>query len=268
MKPSLPLYALTALSLMTPTWAAGKIHLEAENGQLQGTEISRERPGYSGTGYVTGIDGDNDGISWIIKDAAPGIYDVFIRYAVDEEKGYGLNVNGASVSGIFAPVPNGFGTQAAGKVELKAGTNRIAIERGWGYYDVDYIELVPATASAPLLKPPAAPVDLKADARTRALKKFLVDNYGRHTLSGQYDAPENKFVHDLTGKTPALFGSDLIDYSPSRLAHGSDPKPTTEEMIRTVQSGQILTLSWHWNAPSHLIDGKYQKDGKTVDAPW
>jgi hypothetical protein len=33
--------------------------------------------------------------------------------------------------------------QSAGKVELAAGMNRLAVERGWGYYDIDHLELVP-----------------------------------------------------------------------------------------------------------------------------
>jgi mannan endo-1,4-beta-mannosidase len=43
----------------------------------------------------------------------------------------------------------------------------------------------------------------------------------------------------------------------------------TETTLARLKNGQILTLSWHWNAPKDLIDKTYKdKDGKTVDAQW
>ena len=216
---------------------------------------------------MTGIDGDNDGLAWTIGNAAPGVRCLHSLFR-DMEKGFVLNVNGAKLSGLFQATP-GFATYAAGKVELKRGSNRIAIERGWGYYNVDYIELVPTQAAAPLRKPPVKLVDAQASAKTLALLKLLIQHYGQKTLSGQYDVPENNYIREVTGQTPAIFAADLIDYSPTRIEHGAKQSPTTEEIIRTARAGQIITLSWHWNAPTKLIDGEYQdSSGKTIQAPW
>ena len=60
-----------------------------------------------------------------------------------------------------------------------------------------------------------------------------------------------------------------MDYSPSRLAHGADPKREAEALIGAARDGQIVTVSWHWNAPAHLRDtpaqpwykGFFQTDG-------
>jgi mannan endo-1,4-beta-mannosidase len=270
---SLPSYCLFALLAATSVSSskpalAAPIRLEAEKGKLVGTEIENEAAGFSGTGYVTGFDQDGDGIRWRFNTASAGLYNVFIRYATPEEKGYNLTINGATTSGMFPAATGVFATAAAGKVELRAGANEIFLEKGWGYYGIDYLELVPANTAPPLQKPPATLVDASASPAARALMKLLVQNYGPKTLSGQY-SEDSALVRQWTGKTPAIVGADLIDYSPSRVAFGSKNTPTTEQIIAMQNAGQIVTLSWHWNAPTKLINGSYtDKNGKKVDAPW
>ena len=98
----------------------------------------------------------------------------------------------------------------------------------------------------------------------------LVGFYGTKTLSGQINEADTQYLQSITGKTPAIMGGDLIEYSPSRIAHGSDPKGETERLIRDAKAGQIITLLWHWNAPTDLIDQKTRvgTNGKTYDASW
>ena len=105
-----------------------------------------------------------------------------------------LTVNGAKYGGMLPSLPDRFGVHRAGKVELKDGENEIAVERGWGYYDLDYVELVPAPAPPPLRKPPRAPVDRQASPGARRLMAMLVDAYGKTTLSGQYNLDEAEFI--------------------------------------------------------------------------
>src|SRR5665213_2050372 len=116
---------------------------------------------------------------------------------------------------------NVFATQSAGKVELAAGNNTLAIERGWGYYDINSLDLVPAPPPSALKKPSDKLSDLNASVEAKALMRFLVSVYGAKTLSGQYEKADNDYIHDVMGKTPAIYGDDLIDYSPSRVAHGA-----------------------------------------------
>ena len=119
------------------------------------------------------------------------------------------------------------------------------------------------------VKPPATLTDARATPAARALMKYLNSQYGEKTLSGQYQKEDNDTLTQKFGVTPAIFGGDLIDYSPSRVERGSKPEGTSESYIKRAQNGQIVTLSWHWNAPSHLIDKNYQdKDGKEVEALW
>lgn len=61
------------------------------------------------------------------------------------------------------------------------------------------------------------------------------------------------------GKTPAVLGVDLIEYSPSRVEHGST-STAVEDAIAHAEKGGIVTVVWHWNAPTGLYD--------TTDEPW
>lgn len=261
------------LGLISATGAANAaaIHLEAEDARLVGTTAATTRPGYSGTGYVSGFDQNGDKIEFFIPDAKAGLYEVEVRYSAPQgEKGFDLVVNNSKFSGMLARTGDAFATQIAGKVELRDGANTIGIEKGWGYYDIDSINLSPATIDAALKLPPKTLVDGKATAKTRALHSYLIDLYGQKTLSGQHEAAEIGYIRDLSGKTPAILGGDLIEYSPTRVAHGSKPEGTTERLIQSAREGHILTLAWHWNAPKDLINQEkfVNARGRTVNALW
>jgi mannan endo-1,4-beta-mannosidase len=245
------------------------IHLEAEDARLYGPRVATARSGYSGTGYVTGFTKDGDRIAWTFQ-ARAGVYEARIRYSSPRmPKGYVLVVNGAKVSAMFDPTDDGFATASAGKVELKEGSNAASIEKGWSWYDVDYLELTPASATRPLRKPLAKLVDPDASSPARALYASLLARYGKQTLTGQYGREDCLYILRETGKTPAIIGGDFMDYSPSRIERGADPKNTTEEMIEAAKAGQIVTMSWHWNAPTDLIDREYKDaNGNDFNALW
>ncbi len=249
--------------------AASSIHLEAEDAHLEGPGVSTELAGFSGRGYVSGFEKDGAKITWSIAGAHAGVYQVRLRYAAPSgEKGYDLSVNGSRISGMF-PESKAFATREAGKVELKEGANEISIEKGWGYYFIDALDLVPVQVQAGLKKPPLQPADAQATAQARALLKSLGRDYGSKTLSGQYEQADNDLVLARTGQTPAIRGGDLMEYSPTRLAFGSKPEGTVEKLIQNARAGQIITLSWHWNAPSGLINTTYTNaQGKKIEAPW
>lgn len=248
----------------------GAVHLEAEDAALTGNAVLTKTPGFSGTGYVGDFQATGAKIVWTVSDAHAGIYDAKIRYSAPSgKKGYDLVVNGAKSSGMFPATGDTFATQDAGKVELKDGENTVEIQRGWGYYDIDALDLTPAAAAVASSKPPVTLSDPQATPQAHALMAYLVSQYGQKTLAGQYDQADTDYIHSITGKTPAIRGGDFMDYSPSRLARGSDPKNETEKMIAAAKAGQIVTMSWHWNAPTDLLDKTYtDANGKTVNAQW
>jgi mannan endo-1,4-beta-mannosidase len=184
-------------------------------------------------------------------------------------KGYDLGVNGIHSSGMFPASGQAFATASAGKVELKSGRNSVEIDKGWGYFDIDYVEFVPAKIGRAPKAPPATLADTHATAKTKALFGRLLSGYGAKTLSGQYDAADTDYIAKTVQRTPAIFAADFMDYSPSRVEFSPAPKDLTENAIRRAKGGQIVSMSWHWNAPTDLIN-KTLKDtnGKEVDANW
>ena len=249
----------------------GAIHLEAEDGALTGNAVKTETPGYSGKGYAGDFEKDGAKIVWTVPHAKAGLYEVKIRYSAPfGDKGYALAVNGKESAGTLPGTGKVFATIYGGKTELSAGANTVEFRRGWGYYDVDAVDLIPAQAAAKVPKPAATLSDPAATPEARALLQRLVGQYGEKTLSGQINQADTAYVQSVTGKTPAIMGGDLIEYSPSRIAHGSDPKSETERLIAASKAGQTITLLWHWNAPTDLIDNKALPgtDGKPIDASW
>lgn len=249
--------------------SAPTVRLEAEAGRLEGPAVATRRSGFSGSGYVTNFVPNGARVVWRVPSKA-GIYQVRIRFATPGgTKGFEVGVNGRRTSGQLPDVGDHFATYEVGKVELKQGDNEISVERGWGYYDLDYLELTPAKAVLPLRAVPARLSDPLASPAARRLFEQLRRDYGRVTYSGQYDDADTAFIRAKFGVLPAIYGADLIDYSPSRVEFGSKPQGTTEKWIRTAKAGQILTLSWHWNAPTGLLNKKFKNErGEEVDASW
>jgi mannan endo-1,4-beta-mannosidase len=181
-----------------------------------------------------------------------GLYEVRIGYGTPHgQKGYSLTVNSKRTGGMLPGTGPGFAVHRAGRFLLEDGENTIAIGKGWGWFRVDYIELVPA-ALLPLTPPDGPPADPDADSAARGLYRLLCDLYGQRVLTGQYDFREIDWVREQTGLVPAIGGFDLMDYSPSRQEFGADPRGLVERIVEWGRSGGIVTLSWHWNAPAGL----------------
>jgi mannan endo-1,4-beta-mannosidase len=258
---------LTALLLAQAT-AKVEIRLEAERAEMKGPSVASSGAGFSGTGYATDFTHGNDWVAWR-HPALPGIYDVVIGYRAGSPKGFELRVNGQGQSGMFEPTGERFGVAQAGKVELRAGENEIALGKGWGHYDIDYIVLRPSGPFPRPKKPPLRLSDPNACPHARELMRRLVAQYGRRTFTGQYEMADSAFVREKLGVFPAILGGDLMEYSPSRLPFGADARGVVEKMIAEAGKRSILTLSWHWNAPTGLLDRKFRDpQGREVDASW
>lgn len=228
---------------------------EAENATLVGLQTSNARPGFSGTGFVTGFDNGADHLDFFVN-AAAGIYDIRIGYsAPNGEKQYQLEVNGEIQQGLFLP-RNDFSSVHGGKYSLQQGQNTIVIRPFWGFYDIDYIEIEPAAVVLPM-QPDHVLNDPLATNSTKNLYSYMKSLYGTKVLSGQQELTDIQYVTTTTGRAPAIGFFDLNDYSPASLEHGVNPAGQVESWINWAQSGAgrgIVSLSWHWVAPADLID--------------
>ncbi|MES2732950.1 MAG: glycosyl hydrolase, partial [Bacteroidota bacterium] len=268
-----------AFLLLTSVQVFAQIKIEAENGSFPGLSFANSPGGFSGNGFVVGFTGGPEGKELTMtSNADPGMYSVFVRYTAGLAKGYEMHVNGIPSSGMFPATGNGFGTYNAGKALVSGGQVTIKIGKGWGSYGIDYVLLTPTEARPPV-KPPKQLVDVNATTSTKALFSYLVDNYGSKVLSGQAGMGEIDYVMQKTGKEPAIGGFDFIDYSISRREHVNNEDPRdTEKNIAWTKKGEgrgILTMLWHWNAPTDLVNGPdgsgkewykgFYKDATTFD---
>lgn len=100
-------------------------------------------------------------------------------------------------------------------------------------------------------------VNPHADAGALRLMTYLCSIYGSRVLTGQQigveSAPELEILYEVTGKYPAVYGFDFMNYSPSRTERGAECSDT-DIAIGWWRSGGIVTFCWHWNAPKDLID--------------
>jgi mannan endo-1,4-beta-mannosidase len=252
---------------------AQAIHLEAENAQLTGPDLRAVRPdldsrpqraGYSGTGYVTGFDKTEDRLIFHFKVKTAGIYLLKLSYACEHQKGYQVEVNGSALTGTFAATGSRFDTVSLGKVELPTGPNTITIDRGWGYFDIDAVDLNLAPPPRPLTRPTDAISDPEATPEAIALLARLDDSYGKGTLLGVYSDEDARYAQQTTGLRPAIMGGDLIDYATTPIAHGTHPVET-ERLLADARAGYTITLSWHWRPPLGVLD-KVMPNGD--DARW
>jgi mannan endo-1,4-beta-mannosidase len=227
------------------------------------TEAGGAALNVSGSGYITGFNNDADMAIFHPESKTGGLYKLTIGYRSKGHKGYEIQVNDLKLSGMVESTGGeSFGEQAIGSVELEPGKNVVTIHKGWGFYDLDYIELTPSGPILPPTRPTSAPSDLQVTPEARTLLAQLDDAYGKTTMVGVYKDRDAQYALDETGKRPTIMGGDLLAYSPQEVAHGTHPErdAEVERLIARAKEGYLITLSWHWCSPSGLMD--------TAKEPW
>jgi mannan endo-1,4-beta-mannosidase len=258
---------IVATFLAIASSAIGQV-IEAESGTLSGTQKSTTISGYMGTGYVTGFDNDGDRVTVSKSVAASGVYNLYVRYAAPSGNKFNfIYVNDENVGSAAFPTSASFKETLVGKIFLKQGVNKIAIVKDWGYFDVDNIRLEKSDPS-PFNNIAEELVTATPSEEADSIYRFLSKVYGKVILSGQYgNATEFDKIFSISGKTPLIRGFDFMDYSPSRVEHGTTSNETDNAITWHQQKG-LVTFSWHWNAPKDLIDqpGKEWWRGFYTDA--
>lgn len=191
-----------------------------------------------------------------------GQYTVVIHYMNNYggDKINNVGVGGASSQVSFPVTEKNTFVDVETVLAFAAGTNTVAITNSWGWIDVDYIEVKPYEAKAFNLC--NAPVTKNATESAKKLYNFLVNNFGKKTISGvmtgNMDAytmgdvtqhEDVKAVFTAGGKYPALVGTDLMNATGM---HKDDSwyKQYTEKAVDVAKStwakGGIPAFTWHW----------------------
>ncbi|CAI4213996.1 unnamed protein product [Parascedosporium putredinis] len=254
----LSLGLLVGLAARAHAACTGVLKLEAEDAVLSGTQALTELAGFSGSGYVGGFDESADKITFTVQATEQKLYDLTIRYAgIYGAKRTTVTLNG----GISFEVPfeetTSWETASGGQVLLDKGANTIVISNNWGWYLVDYISLKPSAPRAAHQITDTL-VNPAADANAYKLYRYLKSIYGKKILSGQQDLTWADYAANKAGKYPALLSVDLMDYSPSRVERGT-VGTSMEDAIAHHKKGGVVSVLWHWNAPTGLYDTSEQR---------
>ena len=226
----------------------------------------QSKPGYTGEGFVWMQGGGT--ISLDVTVPEDGMYSVTTRYMQElSEDGriQYLYVNGKSTGSYMLPYTTEWKDFNFGLQRLHAGTNTIEIKSGWGYAYFDSITVdygnMPELTVEPVLS------DSQATKETQSLMNYLTSVYGNNILSGQQEIYgsgndgnyelEFDWIHDLTGKYPAIRGFDFMNYNPMYWWDDG----TTDRIIDWVNNKNgIATACWHINVPKKFSDYKLGED--------
>ncbi|MCD7709069.1 MAG: beta-mannosidase [Clostridiales bacterium] len=236
---------------------------EAEDAELLGAVyIDTTTSGFSGTGYATGFASDDDGCAFTVDIPEDGTYDLdFISASAGQYKENFVYVDGENV-GSAVVESESFTDSIVQRVYLEAGTHEVTIMKSWGWIDLDRLDILTTEPiDSSIYNVSATLCNANATDNAKRLMSYLADCYGTSILSGQYSTDgqygkEFTVVYRETDKYPAILGLDMIEYSPSRVAHGSTSN-AVDYAIQFWENGGIVTFCWHWNAPEKYLTGDW-----------
>jgi mannan endo-1,4-beta-mannosidase len=115
------------------------------------------------------------------------------------------------------------------------------------------------------------PVNKNASPEARALLDYLYSISGKKIISGHHNGGGrdmnrwHKYVEELTGKSPALWGSDFGNYY--REGNG---EAIVREAIRRYRDDYIVTLMWHTGRPQDdpPFDWATSTQGEMSEQEW
>lgn len=232
---------------------------EAENGKLS-NDMSVISGGNASGGKSVGKFESNSSYCQIsITVPADAVYDIVIRSkAIGSYKENDLYADGKKV-GTFVSIQDNFSDYTVCAVTLKKGSHTLTVKKSWGWIELDKITVkTGAKISNSTYNVTSSLVNKNSTANTKKLYSFLKDSYGNYVITGQQcdggiNGNEFKAIKNLTGDYPALLGLDLMDYTPSRTAFGASSS-AVEKAIEFADKGGIVTLCWHWNAPTEYLN--------------
>lgn len=232
---------------------------EAENGKFSGGVAVISNDSASGGKSVGKFENDRSYCQIKINVPADAVYDIVIRsMGIGGSKENDIYADGKKV-GTFTGENNKFSDYTVSAVSLTKGDHNIRIIKSWGWIELDKITVkTGAKISDSTYNVTSSLVNKNSTTNTKKLYSFLKDSYGKYVITGQQcdggiNGNEFKAIKNLTGDYPALLGLDMMDYTPSRTALGASSS-AVEKAIEFADKGGIVTLCWHWNAPTEYLN--------------
>lgn len=239
---------------------------QAESGTLGGgAKVAKTRKGYTGKGYVTGINTENDSWELTFDITDTQYYDITLTVASDSAVKNSLAVNERSI-GDFSTTGSGkFETVTFENVYIEKGYAKISMLPASGEADIDSVKLE-ASADISKLKlglEKASLVNKNAGYATKALYKYICEGFGKQILLGQHDSvgtvTETSKIFDITGRYPAIRFGDMMPFTDDMIIGENE----IEYAKQWAQQGGIVGYMWHWTDP--LGSGEYYSDKTDFD---
>ncbi len=239
--------------------------LSLSNGAAVDTKVyNDEYPGYSGEGFVWVSNAGT--LTFEVTIAEKGMYELSTRCWMylgeeGETRLQAVTVNDVKIGDFYIPNRGGWTDFSFGFTFIEAGTARIEIgtSGSWGFILYDKVTF--DHADMPDLNISSVTCDPNATPETKALKQYLTSVYGKFVISGQQEIYgggndgnmelEFEYIHEKTGKYPAIRGFDMMNYNP---LYGWEDS-TTFRMIKWVKERDgIATASWHITVPQNFTN--------------
>lgn len=124
------------------------------------------------------------------------------------------------------------------------------------------------------------PCNPKASKEVREVMKYLGSVSGKGIILGQHTQTvaqdELKYIHNVTGKLPALCGFELLSYSPNInyetcdedcLLEINENKNTLDNAWKWAKEQRgLITFTWHWYSPLGGWDKSFYAEKTDFDA--
>ncbi len=231
---------------------------EAENASLSGGASKLACATCSGSFAVAQGEGN---VTFEVSLPKGGFYTLYLRAAAPGgDKINKLEIDGNTLD--FALKQNsGYTTlKLVSAQKLVAGQHVLKIIKGWGWINIDYIELEEVDGAnrfnlnQTLVTPNPTP-------EAKALYDFLLDTYGDKIISGVMtlnSMDEVNWLKQSTGKEPALVGIDFM-HSGRNYSWYNDKEPISDAKNWYTRNG-IPALMWHWRDPLRTTEEFYTQN--------
>lgn len=231
--------------------------IEAESEKLpQHTSVMHKRKGYSGKGYVGKLPEDTEAaMTFSLSVPQTQHYRITICAAAARSGDGALRVNDEVVSRFTIEDTECFTKITFYGIFIEKGTASVSIDTLNTKLDIDYIEIAD-DSSVYTSDSKAAQSLCNADSsdETKRLYAFLLENWEKKTITGQYVSDESdremQLIYQMTGQLPAIRFS--------MLGTGNNRKAIDAAIDWNVYMHGIVGLMWQWNAPGS--DSVYAED--------
>ena len=247
--------------------------VEGEDGIFSGgVRKSSDISGYSGTGYASNFGKDGDSVTLPVTVKEDGFYDLVFSCAMSG--GYKENYvyTDGEYAGVLAGDEASFGEHSIPRIWLSAGEHEIKVEKYWGWIELDKLDVMTcAPFDESVFEVSQSLIDPKASDNARRVYKYLVDNYGKNIISGQY-CEDGAYGREMAaikketsggenalssgGRLPAMVGLDMSAYSTTSMENGITGS-SVEKAVQAWEDNVIVTMCWHWTAPSKYLTGTW-----------